>query len=66
MKSKLWFAVVGLIFCAATIVWIILYGKADNSLHASALSWSYSLAVGIFAGVGFGAVAYLIPGWTKE
>jgi drug/metabolite transporter (DMT)-like permease len=65
MKSKLWFAVVGLIFCGATIAWLIAWGQPDNSLHASALSWSYTLAAGLFAGVGFGAIAYLITG-TKE
>jgi hypothetical protein len=63
MKSKLIFAIAALLFCGATAVWLILYGKADNSLHTSALSWAFTLAAGVLAGVGFGAIAYLIPGF---
>jgi 4-amino-4-deoxy-L-arabinose transferase-like glycosyltransferase len=66
MKSRIAFAIAGLLFCAGTILWILLYGKADNSLHTSALSWSDSLAFGIFAGVGFGAVAFLIPAFADS
>jgi drug/metabolite transporter (DMT)-like permease len=65
MKSKLIFAVAGLIFCGVTIAWIVAYGRPDNSLHDSALSWSYVLAAGLFAGVGFSAIAYLLTG-SKE
>lgn len=38
--------------CAATIFWLLQWGHADNSLHASALSWSYSL-------IGFGLIVLL-------
>jgi hypothetical protein len=33
-----------LCFAAGTIVWLLAWGQPANSLHASALSWSYSLA----------------------
>jgi amino acid transporter len=62
MKSKAIFAVAALLFCAGIIVWLLLYGKADNSLHSSALSWAFCIGAGVLAGVGFGAVAHLIPG----
>jgi hypothetical protein len=64
VKSKIIFAIVTLLFCASVIVWIILYGKGDNSLHASALSWSFSIAAGVLAGIGFSVVAYLVPAWA--
>lgn len=32
-----------LLFALGTIVWVMLYGQPANSLHASALSWSYTL-----------------------
>lgn len=43
------------------IVWLILYGKADNSLHTSALGWSYLTVLGILAGLGFGAISGALP-----
>jgi len=61
--SKLMFAVAGLIFFGGVIVWTLIYGKPENSLHVSAQSWSFMLCAGLFAGVGFGAVAHLIPGF---
>lgn len=34
-----------LLFSLATIVYLIRYGQPGNSLHSSALSWSYTLIV---------------------
>ena len=62
-QTKLMFAVAGLIFFGGIVVWTILYGKPENSLHVSAQSWSFTLCAGLFAGVGFGAIAHLIPGF---
>ena len=32
-----------LVFSVGTVVWLIAWGVPGNSLHASALSWSYTL-----------------------
>ncbi len=61
--SKLVFAAAGLIFFGGVIVWTLVYGKPENSLHVSAQSWSFMLCAGLFAGIGFGAIAHLIPGF---
>ena len=62
-QTKLMFAAAGLIFFGGIVVWTLIYGKPDNSLHVSAQSWSFLLCAGLFAGVGFGAIAHLIPGF---
>jgi hypothetical protein len=62
-KWKIAFAVLALAFNAGLVVWLMLYGKPENSLHTSALSWAFTLSAGVLAGVGFGAVAHLIPGF---
>ena len=41
-------ALIGLglmLFCIVTIIWLLNWGNADNSLHVSALSWSYTVLV---------------------
>jgi hypothetical protein len=58
---RIGFAIASLLFCASTIVWVVLYGKADNSLHASALSWSYCVAIGTLGALGFGSIIELVP-----
>jgi hypothetical protein len=65
-KWKIAFAVLALAFNAGLVVWLMLYGKPDNSLHTSALSWAFTLSVGVLAGGGFGAVADLIPGFKPR
>jgi sulfite exporter TauE/SafE len=35
-------ALVVLAFCLGTIAWLVAYGSPANSLHQSALSWSYT------------------------
>ena len=46
-----------LVFSICVIVWILLYGKPDNSLHTSALSWSYTLIVFTTVALGINAAA---------
>lgn len=51
-------ALIGLATLGGTsmlIVWLMLYGKGDNSLHTSALSWAFTLHALILVGFGFGA-----------
>jgi hypothetical protein len=55
------FAWAALGFTGGVVWWLLLYGKADNSLHASALSWAFMISGGVLAGVGFGAISNLIP-----
>ncbi len=57
--SKAWrtvIAVIVLALCAAAIGWLLAWGAPDNSLHQSALSWSYTLVACILAGIGIGTV----------
>lgn len=42
-------------FCMALIAYTMLLGKSDNSLHQSALSWSFALILAILFGFGVGA-----------
>lgn len=51
-----------LIFSAVTIVYLIAYGVPTNSLHASALSWSFMLAGVVLASFGFPAAVDLFKG----
>ena len=44
-----------LILCGVLVVWLMMFGKADNSLHSSALSWSFTLIGVIVIGFGIGA-----------
>lgn len=51
-------ALIGLTTLGATtalIIWLMLYGKSENSLHTSALSWAFTLHALILVGFGFGA-----------
>lgn len=61
-------ALIGLTTLAATtilIAWLMFYGKSENSLHQSALSWAFTLHALILVGFGFGAalptLANLLP-----
>jgi hypothetical protein len=44
------------LFFAGTIVWLVLYGRPENSLHASAMSWSFCGLIGILVSVGFSEI----------
>lgn len=48
------------LFFAAIVVWLVLYGKPENSLHASALSWSFTGIIGLLISVGFSEIASVI------
>lgn len=54
-------AVLVMLFCGWIIVWTMLWGQPANSLHASALSWGFTVLVCTMAGLGFGAVLPYIP-----
>lgn len=55
------FAAITLAFNAAVLWWLLLYGNEGNSLHASALSWTFMLSGCVLAGIGFGAVKDIVP-----
>jgi hypothetical protein len=51
-----------MIFSVGTIVWLLAKGVHDNSLHASALSWSYTMLVACMVGLGVDAsITKLLP-----
>lgn len=51
-----------LVFAVAVIVWVLLYGEANNGHHATALSWSYTLIVVVLGAVGLTPLlAQLLP-----
>jgi hypothetical protein len=55
-KTRKQFVIATIIFCWATIALLLWQGDPNNSLHVSALAWSYSVfAASLFAYV-FGAV----------
>lgn len=55
------FAIAFLIFFSFIIVYLIFYGKPDNSLHSSALAWAFLGDMGILAALGFGQIVESIP-----
>jgi hypothetical protein len=46
-----------LVFCLGTIAWLILNGSPTNSLHQSALSWSYTIILVTMAALGLNVTA---------
>ncbi len=58
--TKLTLAILALTFNGSIIIYLLWRGKSDNSLHTSALAWSYATGVGILAGLGFGELAPLL------
>lgn len=50
-------------FCMGTVVWLIAYGQPANSLHASALSWSYTVMGAVLVMLG---VAAAVQGMGKN
>ena len=63
--NKTWRAVIAIAiiaFCIATVWWLLLYGAPTNSLHASALSWSYWVIMVAAAALGLDtSMAKLLP-----
>jgi hypothetical protein len=55
------FGALSIIFFGYIIIYLIFWGKAENSLHQSALSWSFLGIVGILAAFGLGPVLEMIP-----
>ena len=55
------FAIAFLLFFSGIIIYLILYGKGDNSLHVSALGWAFLGDIGILAALGFGGIVEAIP-----
>lgn len=58
-------ALIALLFFSGMIVYLILYGKSENSLHQSALGWAFVGDLGVLAALGFGAIANILPGMKK-
>jgi hypothetical protein len=55
-------AITLMLFCLGTIVWLLIEGQPGNSLHASALSWSYTVLVVAAAALGLDvAIAKILP-----
>lgn len=50
-----------LLLCITAVAYLLVAGVPDNSLHASILSWSFTLIAGILAGLGFGTMAQFVP-----
>lgn len=59
--ARIVFGCIFLAFFSGIIVYLILYGKADNSLHSSALAWCFLGDIGILAAFGFGGIAEYLP-----
>lgn len=53
-RKKIVFMV--LAYCAVVITYIVAYGNGGNTLHQSALAWSFTLAGSTIAAYVFGAV----------
>lgn len=45
-----------LLFCGSLIVGVVTQGDPANTLHASALAWSFSISIAVIMGYVFGAV----------
>lgn len=58
---KVVFACLALLFFSSIIVYLIIYGREHNSLHESALAWSFLGDMGVLAALGIGSVLEIIP-----
>jgi hypothetical protein len=64
---RLTFGSIMLAFCMGIIVMVLWKGDGNNSLHNSALSWSFALIAAILLGFGVGAVLEpLVSAFTKK
>lgn len=64
-RQRIAFAALSLLWCFATVSYLIRWGESGNTLHSSALGWACTIAGGILAAIGFGSVAPLVPGFKK-
>jgi hypothetical protein len=62
-RTRVTAAAIGGSFAMGMAIYLVLKGSPTNSLHESALSWSYLMMVGILIGLGFGAIKDLMPSW---
>lgn len=49
-----------LAFCLGTIAWLIVNGSPTNSLHQSAMSWSYTIILVTMAALGLNVTAEMV------
>lgn len=64
-RTRVTAAAIGGAFSMAMAVYIVMKGSPTNSLHESALSWSFMMIMAILIGLGFGAIKDLIPSFKK-
>lgn len=55
-KTRRRIVVSGLLFTWAIILWVVLYGSPTNSLHESALAWSFVANLAIMFAYSFGTL----------
>jgi hypothetical protein len=60
-RTRVIAAAIGGMFAMGIVIYLVTKGSPTNSLHESALSWSYLMMMGILGGLGFGAIKDLIP-----
>lgn len=60
-KTRKRLVIAVLVFCASVIGSIITWGDPSNSLHTSAMAWSFATLVGTFFAYVFGAV---VDNWS--
>jgi ABC-type antimicrobial peptide transport system permease subunit len=57
--------VVTLLFCMTMIGYIMVFGKPENSLHQSGLSWAFMLMASVIFAYVFGAVVDNLNFWKS-
>lgn len=56
-----------LLFSISIIIWTLLYGKSENALHVTAMSWSFTLIVVVLGAVGLGPLlSQILPLMNKK
>ncbi len=50
-----------LIYCAAVVVGVLVWGDPANTLHSSGLAWAFATFIGVIFAYVFGAV---VDNWT--
>lgn len=60
-KTRKQLVIATLLFCWTVIAWVVLYGDPINSLHQSAMAWSFASYIGVIFAYAFGAV---IDNWN--
>jgi hypothetical protein len=64
-RTRVAAAAIGGTFAMGMVIYLVMKGSPTNSLHESALSWSYLMIMGILIGLGFGAIKDMLPSWFK-